>query len=117
MFESHKKKWLDFVTESRKKPRRRYRPSLVELEDRVVPTVLDLTTVGASGYINKGLFQQFSQGPGGSGTFGAFVKLSSNSAVEQGYNTDFRPVQFDETSSSSFTRAIQLNSVPTVLGS
>jgi hypothetical protein len=80
-----------------------------------LPTVLDLTTVGASGYINSALFQEFTPSPTGSGVISAFVRLSTNSAVEQGYNTDFRPVQFDETTSHSFTRAIQLSSLPMVV--
>src|SRR5262249_17212526 len=93
------------------------RPRLLlePLESRIVPTVLDLTTMGASGTINGAILSQFGQGSSGSGTFNSFVRVSKNQSIEQGYSTDFRPVQFDET--SSFTHAIQLKSVPVVIGS
>jgi hypothetical protein len=80
----------------------------------LVPTVLDLTTAGASGTLNGALFEQFAQPGSGSGAISAFVRVSSTAAVEQGYNTDYRPLQFDENSSHSFTRAVQLSAVPTV---
>jgi hypothetical protein len=62
-------------------------------------------------------FSQFTQNGSGSGNFNSFVRLSTNAAVEQGYNTNYRPVQFNENSSGSFTRAIQLSSVPEVVAS
>src|SRR5207302_10317297 len=34
---------------------------------------------------------------------------------EQGYNSDFRPVQFDESSSGTFNRSLLLSSVATVV--
>src|SRR5207248_9070022 len=86
---------------------------LEQLEDRVLPAVLDLTTMGASGVLNDAIFSQFAPPAGGSGTINTFVKLSTNQAVEQGYNTDFRPVQFNEVNTTSFTHALRLGSVPT----
>jgi hypothetical protein len=88
---------------------------LERLEDRVVPAVLDLTTPGASGIINSAIFMQFSALSSGSGTFNPFVRLSTDDPIEQGYNTDFRPVQFDESSNSSLTHALKLSTVPTVI--
>jgi hypothetical protein len=82
------------------------------LEDRVMLTVLDFTSPGASGAINGALFYQYT-GPGSQG-FNSFVRINSKKPIEQGYNTDYRPVQFDEVNSSSFTHAITLSTVPTV---
>jgi hypothetical protein len=116
------KSWL-FPWQTQRAKRRRPAPlgrhfrrpwRLEELENRVLPTVIDLTTAGASGMLNGAIFSQFTPNPAGSGAFDSFVRLSSNNAVEQGYNTDFRPVQFDENNSSSFTHSLQLGSVPTV---
>jgi hypothetical protein len=95
--------------------RRRTLTGLERLEDRLAPAVVDLTTPGASGIINSALFSQFTAVSSGSGLFSPFVRLSTSNPVEQGYNTDFRPVQFDESSNTSLTHALQLSSVPTVI--
>jgi hypothetical protein len=96
-------------------PRGRVRLWLERLEDRLTPAVIDLTQAGASGVINGGILIQFTQPSGGSGSLQPFVRLASNNALEQGYNTDFRPVQFDENSSGSFTHALPIASVPVVI--
>jgi hypothetical protein len=89
---------------------------LEQLEDRVVPTVIDLTNPGGPpGALYGALFYQFTQHPAGSGVFSSFARLATNNTVEQGYNTDSRPVQFDEQTSSSFTHSLQLKSVPIVI--
>jgi hypothetical protein len=100
---------------SKRQRRRRNTAQIERLEDRLVPTVLDLTTVGASGMINSAVFDQFTQHPAGSGVLNSFVKLSTNNAIEQGYNTDFRPTQFNEDNTGTFTRALKLANVPTVI--
>jgi len=74
---------------------------------------LDLTTVGAWGTINGANFQQYSNGAGGSGNIDAFVRIQ-RTGVEQGYNTDGRPVEFDENTSASFTHSLLLSGVPLV---
>jgi hypothetical protein len=93
---------------------------LERLEDRTAlsatPT-LDLSTAGALGQINGGIFQQAAPQPAGSGVIDAFVRVQahgSQQAVEQGVNTDARPLQFDENSSPTFTRSLHLSEVPTV---
>jgi hypothetical protein len=86
---------------------------LEELENRLVPSTLDLTTPGAMGAINHAVFFQDSPQPTGSGVIHSFVRLQ-NSSEEQGYNTDARPLQFDENSSPTFTRSLRLSDVPTV---
>jgi hypothetical protein len=90
---------------------------LERLEDRTAPAVVDLTAPGASGVLNGATFSQFTQNGSGSGSFNSFVRISTNAAVEQGYNTNYRPVQFNENSSGSFTHATQLSSVPEVVAS
>ena len=92
------------------------RPHLETLEDRVVPSVLDLTPAGASGTINGALFQQADPQPTGCGVIHDFLRIQgkSSSGVEQGYNTDARPLQFDEKKSPTFTRSLPLNQIPVV---
>jgi len=54
-----------------------------------------------------------SSDPTGSGIFESFLRVQKN-GVEKGYNTDYRPLQFDENSSAQFTRSFKLADVPQV---
>ncbi len=56
------------------------------------PTYIDLTTTGASGASNGGLFFQ-GTGPAGTGQFDPFLTIKTNASTEQGYNTC--PPEFD----------------------
>src|SRR5713226_3103249 len=96
-----------------RKPIRRKPLWLEQLEDRVVPTVIDLTSAGATGAFNGALFYQSSTGTG----IDTFVGLAGYQPIEQGYDTNFRPVQFDEVTDTQYTHAVQLSSVPTVISS
>jgi hypothetical protein len=98
------------------RPAPKFRPAVEQMEERMVPAVLDLTTAGAQGVINNAVFQQTATQPTGSGVIHSFVRLfgTGNAAVEQGYNTDARPLQFDENNSPVFTRSLQLSQVPIV---
>jgi hypothetical protein len=100
---------------------RRCMPALdVEaLEDRVVPSgshVLDLTHRGAEGSIGGALFHQGDLVPPGAGKLESIVRLEARrgSHVDQGYNTDYRPLQFNEVHSKSLTHAEKLSNVATV---
>ena len=97
---------------------RHARPRREALEDRYVPsgTPLDLTTAGAQGTIGGAIFQQGSTQPAGSGVIHSFVRIHARggAAQEQGYNTDARPLQFDENTSPTFTRNLQLSELPMV---
>lgn len=73
---------------------------------------IDLTTAGASGTANGAIFQQTAPQPTGTGVIDSFVRIQAN-GTEQGYNTDFRPVQFDE-HTDIFTRSLLLSDVPVV---
>jgi hypothetical protein len=95
----------------------RLRPNVEPLEERAVPAVLDLTTVGAIGSLGSGIFRQDATQPSGSGVIDAFVRLQqkhATSGIAQGYNTDARPLQFDEKLSPTFTHSLLLSDVPKV---
>jgi len=85
--------------------------------------VCDLTFTGAT-CTNFGTSGPALAGPGatlleagiaptGTGNIDSFVRIQAN-GNEQGYNTDFRPLQYDEQSSPTFTRSLLLSTVPTV---
>src|SRR5439155_22629699 len=76
--------------------------------------VLNLTTAGSSGSRNGGLFETNTVQPTGSGVIHSFVRISTNNTVEQGYNTDGRPLQYDENSSGTFTHALPLSDLKVV---
>jgi len=80
---------------------------------QAAPT-LDLTTAGSSGFVNGAYFEQDGNGSSGTGTIMSFVRISTNDAVEEGYNTDYRPLEFDENPSPTFTRSLLLSDVPIV---
>jgi hypothetical protein len=78
-------------------------------------TMVDLTTAGSSGTINGALFQQVGPQPTGSGVIDPFVRISAaNQSIVQGFNTDARPLQFDENTSATFTHSLLLSSLATV---
>jgi hypothetical protein len=85
------------------------------LEERSVPAVVDLTTPGATGAINSATFLQANPQPTGVGVINDFLRIQSHGdSVEQGYNSDVRPTQFDEKTDRNFTRSIHLSELPTV---
>lgn len=98
------------------------RPSIVleQLENRLTPSTtptVDLAAHGAVGAINDAIFRQFDAQPTGTGVINSFVRLQAPNAkatVQQGYNTDYRKLQFDENTSPQFTRSLQLRDVPVV---
>src|SRR5262245_21293305 len=85
------------------------------LEDRLALSTVDLTAAGANGAINGALFQQCDAQPTGTGYIRSFVRVqgaNAGASVEHGYNTDARPLQFDENNSPQFTRSLRLGDVP-----
>src|SRR5438552_9826347 len=101
-----------------KQPFRRTRPRLESLEDRVLPTVLDLSTApGLMGTIGGALFSGGTRGnTSGSGVIDSFVRLQHD-GVEQGFNTDARPYTSpnDAGTTAIFNHSLQLHSVPVVI--
>ena len=89
------------------------------LEERSVPdaTPLDLTTRGSNGWVNDAYFAQFDAQPTGTGAIQSFVRIQGAAAkgpTQQGYNTDARPLQFDENKSPNFTRSLKTSDLPSV---
>jgi uncharacterized surface anchored protein len=81
---------------------------------RDVPaTIVDLSTAGAQGTANGALFEQTATQPTGTGVIRSFVRVQAR-GVEQGYNTDARPLQFDENQSPQFTRSLPIGQLPGV---
>lgn len=68
----------------------------------------DLTVALSSCTVESAIYQNTEPTPVGSGVIDSFVRVSSNDPVESGYNTDARPLNFDENSSPTFTHDILL---------
>jgi hypothetical protein len=70
---------------------------------------------GQSGnlFAQGAIFQQVAPQPTGSGYIDSFVRIQ-HSPTEQGYNTDARPLQFDEKTDATFTHSITVANVPIV---
>src|SRR5947207_3200256 len=97
-------------------PRRNsMRPNLEMLDERAVPaTLVDLTTRGAEDTANGAIFRQVDPQPTGTGVIRSFVRVQAR-GVEQGFNTDARPLQLNENKSPQFTRSITIGDVPVVM--
>jgi len=77
--------------------------------------MVDLTASGSgTGTINGAVFNNVTRTGSGSGILDSFVRIHSNDPTEQGYNTDHRPLEYDENNSSTFTHALSLSAVPIV---
>lgn len=101
------------------KPHLSARLELDALDERLVPSAvtIDLTRRGATAGAGAGIVAQTDTQPTGTGYIRSFVRVqgaASGGGSEQGYNTDARPLQFDENKSPQFTRSLGANLVPTV---
>lgn len=72
----------------------------------------DLTTRGAAVTIQSAIFSQGDAGTGGTAAYEPFLRIQANGG-EQGFNTDFRPLEPDAVSTT--TRSLPLNSLRRVL--
>ena len=99
------------------RPRGRAIPRVEILEDRVVPygSALDLTTRGAVGSEGGAYFAQLAEPPGELDPFLTLRPRHFFQFTERGYNTDARPVQFDESDDPSRTRSLRVADVPVVV--
>jgi hypothetical protein len=86
-------------------------------------SALSLTTANSSGFATgtpaspQAFFQQTSSSGAGTGALNSFLRIQETGQgdnVEEGYNTDNRPLQFDENSAANFTRSLLLSAIPKV---
>jgi hypothetical protein len=75
--------------------------------------VCDLTTAGSSCSINDAWYLQMDQQPTGSDQL-SFVRIGGPHQEKEGYNTSFRPVQFDEITDLTHTHDLLVADVPIV---
>jgi hypothetical protein len=81
----------------------------------MAPEVLHDLSNGGSVTINQADFVTVDQQSTGSGVIHSFVRVSAaNQGVVEGYNTDGRPLQFDENNSHTFTRSQPLSNLKVV---
>lgn len=94
------------------------RLAVESLEARDVPSasVLDLTARNSSALANGALFRQSDGGPAGLGQTESIVRIQNDwcRGVEQGYNTDARPLQFDEARNRAVTQSVKVGELPLV---
>lgn len=70
-------------------------------------TPLDLTTAGSSGFIQDAFFSATDVKPTGTGYINPFLRVGTNEAIEQGYNTDAKKPPFDD-KAGIWTHSLQL---------
>lgn len=75
--------------------------------------VCDLTTAGSSCSINDAWYLQMDQQPTGSDQL-SFVRIGGPHQTKEGYNTSYRPVQFDEITDLTHTHDLLVADVPIV---
>ena len=76
----------------------------------MTPEVIHDLSNGGTVTVNNAVFVTVDQQPTGSGTIHSFVRIgAANQGVVEGYNTDGRPLQFDELTSATFTRSEKLS--------
>jgi hypothetical protein len=77
-------------------------------------TPLDLTTAGSEATASGAILQQTDAQPTGTGYIRSFVRVQAT-GEQEGFNTDARPLQFDENKSPQFTRSITVGEMPVVV--
>jgi hypothetical protein len=89
------------------------RLNLESLNDRIVPAIVNLTAAGASATVAGAIVTQIDAATNDTQTITPFVRLDADTR-EHGYNTDWRPLQFDERPNTAVTHSLQLDDVPVV---
>jgi hypothetical protein len=77
-------------------------------------TTYDFTTVNKTETINGAIFTNTDDKSTGTGVIQSFVRVQAQRGTAEGYNTDARPLLYDENSSPQFTRDLGLQYVPIV---
>ena len=75
-------------------------------------TTIDLTT-NLSGTINGALFERYDVNPTGRGVYPTFLAVQEH-GISEGYNSDYRPVEFDETTSATHNHSLLLSNIAQV---
>lgn len=69
----------------------------------------------SSGTVNGAIFEWYDSRSTGSGVIDPFVRMEDPQApVERGYNTDYRPVEFQTKQDAQYTHSLLLSDVPIV---
>jgi len=81
---------------------------------------LDLGPSGVpSGTINGAIFERYDVNPAGRGAYGTFLATQgdagNDSGVNRGYNSDYRPVEFNETNAAPHNHSLLLSDIGQVL--
>src|SRR5262245_56378783 len=92
--------------------------NLESLDHRIVPARIDLRQAGTEAVINGAIAHridgQWNNAPGhgaqshGTGALQTYLTVDAD-GVERGYNTNFRPVEFNASSDVNATRALPLS--------
>jgi len=79
-------------------------------------TVVDLTTVGSSGFANGALFQQINPQTTGTGVIDPFLRIDGNQGTEDGFNNNVDAFTLDDVAKGgqNYNHDIQLSHVPVV---
>lgn len=101
----------------------RTRLGLESLDDRIVPAVVDLTAAGSEGLVNSAIVHRIDSTwntangdqAHGRGQLRTVLTVAAD-GVEQGYNTNYRPIQAGMNSSAvaTETRSLRVDRVPVV---
>ncbi len=90
---------------------------LIGSASAVAATGYDLTGAGGTATINGAVYVALPDGDLEGRGFHPVVRLRGKEASIRGYNTDYRPLQYDEQRSARTTRSLLLSEVPQVLRS
>lgn len=78
---------------------------------------LDLSGATSSGWLNGAFFSRTASHGSGTGNIQAFLRVQQhgNATTEKGYNSDYRPMQFDENNDAPSNHSVLFSSVPIVM--
>jgi hypothetical protein len=91
--------------------------SVDRLEDRTVPAVLPLNLVseGSSGFVGDAFFRTYDADTAGTTRLDSFVQLKPTRAgIAEGYNTDARPLSYNEANGPRATHSVLADALPLV---
>ncbi len=77
---------------------------------------LDLSGASSSGWLNGAFFSRTASSGSGSGALQSFLRVQQhgNATTERGYNSDYRPHEFDEDTTATFNHSVLFSAIPIV---